>query len=36
LHGFLLADDALVENLVEAEELFLFAFEEAGEGDAVW
>jgi hypothetical protein len=29
LHGFVLADDALVENLVEAQEFFLLAFEQA-------
>jgi hypothetical protein len=35
LHGFVLADDALVENLVEAQWFFLLAFEEAGDGDAL-
>lgn len=35
LHGIVLADDALVENLVEAQELFLLAFEEAGDGAEV-
>ena len=29
LHGFVLADDALVQNLVEPQELFLLAFEQA-------
>ena len=29
LNGFVLADDALVKNLVEAQEFLLFAFEEA-------
>ena len=34
LHGFLLADDALVENLAEAQEFILLAFEHFGDGNA--
>ena len=34
LDGLVLADDPFVENLVEAEELFLFALQKAGDGDA--
>jgi hypothetical protein len=36
LHGFVLADDALVGNPVEAQKFFLLAFEEAGDGAVVF
>ena len=34
LHGFVLADDALVENLVEAKQFLLLALEQAGDRNA--
>ena len=34
LHRFVLADDALVENLVQAKQFLLFAFEQAGDRNA--
>lgn len=32
--GLVLADDALVERVIEVEELLALAFDEAGDGDA--